>query len=186
MFHCSLSHPFFRVARDVRQPRSDYNSIVPRLSLKVATKVEAAMAVKAIPEGHHSVTAYLVGVGAGKLVTFLEQAFGGTCVERINGPNGAIAHAEVKIGDTIIMLGEASERAQAYAATLHHYVTNVDEVHRRAVAAGAKVLSEPTDMFYGDRTGAVVDPCGNSWYIASHVEDVSPEEMERRMQAFRK
>jgi len=144
------------------------------------------MAVKAIPEGHHSVTPYLVVAGAAKLVKFLEQAFSGTCVERLNGPNGAIAHAEVKIGDTIVMLGEASERARAYTATLHYYVTNVDETHRRAVAAGAQVLSEPTDMFYGDRTGAVVDPCGNSWYIATHIEDVSPEEIERRMQAMTK
>jgi len=144
------------------------------------------MAAKAIPEGHHSVTPYLVVVGADKLVAFLEQAFAGKCVERIPGPNGAIAHAEVKIGDTILMLGEANERAKAYSATLHHYVTNVDETHRRAVAAGGKVLTEPTDMFYGDRTGAVIDPCGNSWYIATHVEDVSPEELNKRMQAMRK
>jgi PhnB protein len=143
------------------------------------------VAVKAIPEGQHSITPYLVVVGADKLITFLELAFAGKCVERMQGPNGAIAHAEVKIGDTIIMLGEASERAQAYAATLYHYCTDVDDTHRRAVAAGAKVLSEPTDMFYGDRSGAIVDPCGNSWYIATHIEDVSPDEMERRMQAFR-
>jgi PhnB protein len=144
------------------------------------------MAVKAIPEGHHSITPYLVVVGADKLIAFLEQAFAGKCVERMQGPNGAVAHAEVKIGDSIVMLGEASERAKAYAATLYHYVTNVDETHRRAAAAGAKVLTEPTDMFYGDRSGAVIDPFGNSWYIATHIEDVSPEEMEKRMQAMRK
>ncbi len=144
------------------------------------------MTVKAIPEGQHSVTPYLVVAGAGKLVAFLEQAFGGKCVERIDGPNGAIAHAEVKIGDTIVMLGEANDRAQAYAATLYHYCPNVDETHRRAVAAGAKVLSEPIDMFYGDRSGAVIDPCGNHWHIATHIEDVAPEELGRRMQAMRK
>jgi PhnB protein len=144
------------------------------------------MAVKAIPEGHHSVAAYLVVVGADKLITFLEQAFGGTCIERLSGPNGATAHAEVKIGDTIVMLGEASERAKAYPATLYHYVTNVDETHRRALSVGGKVLTEPTDMFYGDRSGAVIDPCGNFWHIATHLEDVSPEEMGKRMQAMMK
>jgi uncharacterized glyoxalase superfamily protein PhnB len=144
------------------------------------------MAVKPIPEGQHSITPYLVVVGADKLVRFLERAFAGQCVERIPGPNGAVAHAEVKIGDSIVMLGEASERAKAYAATLYHYVTNVDETYRRAVDAGAKVLTEPTDMFYGDRSGAVIDPFGNSWHIATHIEDVSPEEMQKRMQAMRK
>jgi PhnB protein len=142
--------------------------------------------VKAIPEGQHSITPYLVVVGADKLIAFLGQAFAGEVIERMRGPNGAVAHAEVKIGDSIVMLGEASERAKAYAATLYHYVTNVDETHRRAVAAGAKVLTEPTDMFYGDRSGAVIDPFGNSWYLATHIEDVSPEEMEKRMQAMRK
>ncbi len=109
-------------------------------------KRRTAMAVKPIPEGHHSVTPYLVVVGADKLVAFLEQAFAGKCVERIPGPNGAIAHAEVKIGDTILMLGEASERAEVarlFRNAAIHYVANVDETHRRAVAAGAKVLSEP-------------------------------------------
>ena len=115
-----------------------------------------------------------------------EQAFAGKVIERMQGPNGAIAHAEVKIGDSIVMLGEANERAKAYAATLYHYVTNVDETHRRAIAAGANVLTEPVDMFYGDRSGAVIDPFGNSWYIATHIEDVSPEEMQKRMQAMRK
>jgi uncharacterized glyoxalase superfamily protein PhnB len=144
------------------------------------------MAVKPIPEGQHSITPYLVVVGADKLITFLERAFGGQCVERINGPNGAVAHAEVKIGDSIVMLGESSERAKAYSATLYHYVPNVDQTHSRAVDAGAKVLTEPVDMFYGDRSGAVIDPFGNSWYIATHIEDVAPAEMEKRMQAMRK
>lgn len=136
------------------------------------------MAVKAIPEGHHSVTPYLVVVGADKLVTFLEQAFGGQCVERHKGPNGSTAHAEVKVGDSVVMLGEASERAKAVATTLYHYVTNVDETYRRPVQAGATVLTEPVDMFYGDRSGAVIDPCGNFWWIATHIEDVSPEEFQ--------
>jgi PhnB protein len=144
------------------------------------------MAVKPIPEGHRSITPYLVVVGADKLITFLEQAFAGKCIEHHKGPNGATAHAEIQIGDSIVMLGEANERAKAAPATLYHYVANVDETHRRAVAAGAKVLSEPVDMFYGDRSGAVIDPCGNFWWIATHIEDVSPEEFQKRMQAMKK
>jgi len=144
------------------------------------------MAVKAVPERYGSVTPYLVVVGVDKLIAFLGKAFGGECVERIAGPGGATRHAEVKIGDTIVMLGEANERAKDYPATLYHYVPNIDQVHRRAVAAGAKVLTEPTDMFYGDRSGAVIDPCGNFWHIATHVEDVSPEELAKRMQAMKK
>jgi PhnB protein len=144
------------------------------------------MAVKAIPEGHHSVTPYLVVVGADKMISFLEQGLGGKCIERHPGPNGATAHAEVKIGDTIVMLGESSERAKASPATLYHYVTNVDETHRRAVVAGAKVLTEPTDMFYGDRSGGVIDPCGNFWWIATHIEDVPPDEFQKRVQAMKK
>jgi PhnB protein len=144
------------------------------------------MAVKAIPEGHHSVTAYLVVNGVDKLIAFLEQSFAGKCVERHQGPDGKTAHAEVKIGDTIVMMGEASERAKAAATTLYHYVPNVDEVYRRAIAAGATALTEPMDMFYGDRSGGVLDPCGNNWWIATHIEDVSPEEMQKRMQAQKK
>ncbi len=144
------------------------------------------MAVKPIPEGHHSVTPYLVVEDAAKLLKFLEQGLGGKCVEHHQGPDGKTAHAEVKIGDSIVMLGQAGERAKAYSATLYHYVPNVDETHRRAVAAGAKSTLEPMDMFYGDRSGAVTDPCGNAWHIATHIEDVSPEEMQKRMQAMRK
>jgi uncharacterized glyoxalase superfamily protein PhnB len=144
------------------------------------------MAVKAIPEGHHSVTAYLVVNGVDKLIAFLEQAFGGKCVERHQGPDGKTAHAEVKIGDSIVMMGEASERAKAAATTLYHYVPNVDEVYRRALAAGGTSLTEPMDMFYGDRSGGLLDPCGNNWWIATHIEDVSPEEVQKRMQAQKK
>jgi PhnB protein len=144
------------------------------------------MAVEAVPARYGSITPYLVVVGADKLVKFLEQAFGGVCIERVPGPTGALAHAEVKIGDSIVMLGEASERAKAFPATIYHYVPNIDEAHRRAVASGATVLTEPTDQFYGDRSGAVIDPCGNFWYLATHVEDVTPEEIAKRLQAMKK
>jgi PhnB protein len=144
------------------------------------------MAVKPIPEGFHSVTAYLVVNGVDKLIAFLEQAFGGKCIENHRGPDGRTMHAEVKIGDTIVMMGEANERAKAAATTLYLYVPNVDEVYRRAIAAGATALTQPTDMFYGDRSGGLSDPCGNNWWIATHIEDVSPEELQRRMQAQKK
>jgi PhnB protein len=144
------------------------------------------MAVKPIPEGHHSVTPYLVVQGADKLIQFLEQGLEGKCVERHPGPNGQTVHAEVKIGDSIVMLGEANERAGAYSAMLYLYVPDIDETYRRAVAAGGKSLVEPMNMFYGDRSGAVSDPCGNSWHLATHIEDVSPQEMQKRMQAMKK
>jgi PhnB protein len=150
------------------------------------TKEEAAMAVKPIPEGQHSITPYLVVQGADKLIQFLEQGLGGKLVERHQGPDGKTAHAEVKIGDSIVMLGEANERAKAYSAMLYHYVPNIDETYQRALAAGATSLVEPMNMFYGDRSGAVADPCGNSWHLATHIEDVSPEEMQKRMQALKK
>ena len=144
------------------------------------------MAVKAIPTGHHSVSPYLVATGVEKLIPFLEQAFEGECIERQQRPDGVTAHAEVRIGDSIVMMGEASEQWKAMPAALYVYLTDVDTTYRRAVGAGGRVLSEPSDMFYGDRSGAVIDPCGNYWWIATHIEDVSPEELQKRMQAQKK
>ena len=142
------------------------------------------MAVKPIPEGFHSVTPYLVVNEADKLISFLQKAFGAKEVLRHEGPGGKIAHAEVRVGDSMIMLGQANERAQAYSATLYHYVPDVDATFKQAVQAGGKPLMEPTDMFYGDRNGAVTDPCGNSWWIGTHKEDVSAEEVARRSKAY--
>jgi PhnB protein len=145
------------------------------------------MAVKPIPEGHHTVTPYLVVRGAARTIDFLKNAFGAEIAfEPMKRPDGLIMHAELKIGDSIIMLGDASERAQPTQSMLHLYVPNIDAVYQRAVQAGAVSTMEPADMFYGDRTGSVKDPAGNTWYIATHKEDVAPAELKKRAEAFYK
>lgn len=141
------------------------------------------MAVKPIPEGHHSVTPYLVVPGVAKLIDFLKQAFGAQETERMARPDGTIMHAEVRIGDSMIMMGESSEQYKPMPAAIYLYVEDVDATYKRAVQAGGISQSEPADQFYGDRHGSVKDPSGNLWWIATHKEDVSREEMARRAQA---
>lgn len=138
------------------------------------------MAVKPIPDGYHSVTPYLTVHGADKLIEFLKQAFGAEERERFLRPDGAIMHAEVKVGDSILMLAEANEQWQPRPVMLYLYVPDTDATYRRAIEAGGSSLMEPANQFYGDRNAGVTDPSGNSWWIATHVEDVSQEEMERR------
>lgn len=141
------------------------------------------MAVKPIPDGYHSVTPYLAVQGVEKLIDFLTKTFDARELFRLRRADGATAHAEYKIGDSIVMMGEPMESGKAKPATLYVYVTDVDTTYRRAVQAGAKSLSQPTNMFYGDRSASVTDPCGNDWWIATHKEDVTPDEMARRAQA---
>ena len=138
--------------------------------------------VRAIPEGYHTVTNYLTVEGVGRLLEFLKRGFGAEQRGPVHkGPGGRIMHAEVKIGDTIIMMGEPMAQGQARPSNLYLYVEDVDAVYRRAIEAGGKSISEPKDMFYGDRNAGVEDPSGNTWYIGTHIEDVSEEEIERRM-----
>jgi PhnB protein len=143
------------------------------------------MAVKAKPEGYHTVTPVVVVAGAAKLIDFAKQAFGAEEMMRAPGPGGAIMHAEIKVGDSIIMLSDPM-RGESMTASLYLYVDNADAVFKRAVAAGATSDMEPTDMFWGDRMGSLKDPFGNHWTVATHKEDVSPEEMGKRMEAFMK
>ena len=143
------------------------------------------MAAKPVPEGYHTVTPYLVVRGALKLIKFLEQAFGAQLShEPVKRPDGSIMHTQVKIGDSQIMIGEESEMAKAAPCTLHLYVPDVDSVFQQAVKAGGSTIMEPMDMFYGDRSGGVTDPSGNRWYIATHKEDVAPQELAKRAEAF--
>lgn len=137
--------------------------------------------VQPIPDGFHTVTPYLMVEDADGLIAFLEQAFGATLRGRHDGPDGRMMHAELQIGDSRVMMGQATGEWPAMPAMLHLYVEDADAVFRRAVEAGARVVREPEDQFYGDRSGGVVDPTGNQWWISTRVEDVSPEEMERRM-----
>jgi PhnB protein len=138
------------------------------------------MAVKPIPAGHHSVTPYLVVREVAKLIDFVKQAFGAVEVHRMSRPDGSLGHAEVKVGDSMIMMGEAMGEWQPMPAALYLYVEDADAVYRRALAAGATSISEPANQFYGDRNAGVKDPCDNLWWIATRFEDLSTEEIARR------
>jgi PhnB protein len=147
------------------------------------------MPVHHIPEGYHSVTPYLVIDGAAEAIEFYKQAFGATEVLRMPGPGGKIGHAEIRIGDSHVMLAdehpEQGHRGpKAYGGSpvsLMIYVEDADARFRAAIAGGAKELRAVETQFYGDRSGQILDPFGHMWTIATHVEDVPPEEMEQRM-----
>jgi PhnB protein len=154
---------------------------IPRQQL---AKEEITMAVKPIPEGYHSVTPYLVVQGVPTLLDFLKRAFDATEIFRMPRPDGTIMHAEVKIGDSIVMMGEATGEFQPMPGSLHLYVNDADATYQRALQAGATSIMEPADQFYGDRSAGVQDTVGNRWWIATHREDVPPEELRRRADAF--
>jgi PhnB protein len=148
------------------------------------------MAVKAIPEGYHTVTPYLTIDGAAKAIDYYKRAFGATELMRFPGPDGRIAHAEIQIGNSRVMLGDANPQMQqrdpkslgGSSAGLMIYVTDVDAVFMRAIEAGGNVRDAVKDQFYGDRSGTFEDPFGHVWTVATHVEDVSEKEMQKRMQ----
>jgi PhnB protein len=142
------------------------------------------MAVKPIPDGYHSVTPYLMVQGVAALIDFLKQAFGGDEIFRMPRPDGAIMHAEVKIGDSMIMMGEAMGEHQPMPGSIYLYVNDADAVYQRALQAGATTMMEPGDQFWGDRQAGIKDPVGNFWWIATHKEDVSPEELAKRAEAY--
>ena len=144
------------------------------------------MAVKSIPEGYHSVTPYLTVQGAATLLDFLKQAFAATEIHCMTRPDGTVGHAEVRIGDSVVMLAEAKGEWQPRPGALYLYVNDTDAAYQRALQAGATSLMEPADQFYGDRNAGVKDPVGNHWWIATHKEDVPPEELAKREEAFLK
>ena len=145
------------------------------------------MAVKPIPEGFRTVTPYLTVRDAGKVIEFLKKAFNAeTAHDPIKRPDGSVMHAHVKIGDSIVMIADESEMAKAAPATVYLYFPDVDAVYDRAVNAGGQSIMKPADMFYGDRSGGAKDPSGNSWFIATHIEDVAPAELAKRADAFNK
>jgi PhnB protein len=141
------------------------------------------MGVNPIPEGYRTVTPYLVVEGATNVLEFVKQAFGAEEKFRMDAPGGKIGHAEVQIGDSIVMVGDAGEENPAMPAMIHLYVDDCDATYERALAAGGTSEREPTDQFYGDRSAGVRDTTGNLWWIATHVEDVSEDEMAKRMEA---
>jgi PhnB protein len=148
--------------------------------------------VQPIPDNYNRVTPYLIVDGADAAIAFYKDVFGATEVMRMPAPGDKIGHAEVKIGDCVVMLADAvAERGHKSPRTLGGspislllYVEDVDKTVDRAVASGAKLVRPVENQFYGDRTGGIVDPFGHEWYVATHVEDVSPEEMQRRSEAL--
>src|SRR4030088_858567 len=150
-----------------------------------------ATATKPIPEGYHSATPYLIVKGAAEAIDFYKRAFGATELLRMADPKGGIAHAEIKIGDSVIMLADehpnmgycGPRSLGGSAVSIMLYVTDVDGTFDRAVKAGAKAQRPVANQFYGDCSGTLEDPFGHIWTISTHVEDVAPEEMKRRAEA---
>jgi PhnB protein len=140
--------------------------------------------VKPIPEGFHSVTPYLMVKKSAKVAEFMAKAFGAKEIHRIDKPDGTIGHAQYQIGDSMVMLSEACDKFDPMPMAIYLYVTDSDATYKKAVQAGATSIMEPADQFYGDRHGGVRDPSGNLWWIATHKEDIAPDELRRRTEKF--
>ena len=150
--------------------------------------------VKPVPKGYHNVTPYLIVSGAARALDFYKQVFGAIERMRMAGPNGKIGHAEIGIGDSVVMLADEHPEMGARApgafggaaVSIMLYVDDVDATVKNAVAQGAKVVRAVEDKFYGDRTGTIEDPFGHQWHVGTHKEDVPPDEMQRRAAAMAK
>jgi PhnB protein len=139
------------------------------------------MSVSAIPEGYPRISPYLIVDDPDATLTFVERVFDGLVVGRHTAPDGRVMHAEVRVGDSLVMLGGANAQWRAVPAALHIYVADADAAYRRALDAGARAVSEPTTQPYGDRSAYVTDACGTMWFISSRVEDVPVDELAQRM-----
>jgi PhnB protein len=142
-----------------------------------------AIMVKPIPDGFHNVTPYIMVSGAQQVLDFLKRGFDAEEISVLRHPSGTVAHAQLKIGDSMLMLSDPMDKSPSTPATLYIYTPDVDELYNRALQAGGTSVMEPADQFYGDRTGGVKDPAGNTWFIGTHIEDVSDDEINRRAMA---
>ncbi|HEU5408804.1 MAG TPA: VOC family protein [Nitrospira sp.] len=150
--------------------------------------------VDAIPKGYEGATPYLIVQGAARALEFYQKAFGATEIMRVAGPGGSVGHAEIKIGKAIIMLADESPEMNCKSprsfggspVSIMVYVQDVDTFVKRAVEAGAKVITQIENKFYGDRSGSLEDPFGHHWHFATHVEDVPADELAKRAEAFMK
>ena len=171
------------------------------MATKTATGTAATTAaasktakVKPIPTGYHAITPYLIIDGAARAIEFYQRAFDAKEMLRIPAPNDRIGHAEIKVGDSVVMLADEHPEMDAYApghfngspVSLLLYVTDVDRQFKQALAAGATEVRPVADQFYGDRSGSLKDPFGHTWHLSTHKEDVSMEEMARRMAAMKR
>jgi len=141
------------------------------------------LSVQAPPEGYHSVTPYLHVSNVGRLIDFLKQSFDAVEMERFLLPDGRIEHAEVKIGDSTVMMSEASQKYPSMPTWVYLYVGNIDESHKKAVHAGGTPLMSPTDVYYGERVSGIKDPSGNIWWISTRKENITTEEIRKRLEA---
>ncbi|MFI5252522.1 MAG: VOC family protein [Bacteroidota bacterium] len=138
------------------------------------------MAVNYLPKGYHTVTPYLTVNGAQKLIEFIKTVFDATLMGNMVKPDGTVSHAEMKIGDSIVMIADAPPEHPPAPPYLYVYVKNTDSTYKRALQAGALSVMEPATQFYGDRNAGVRDASGCTWWIATHLEDVSTDELQRR------
>jgi PhnB protein len=140
---------------------------------------------KPIPEGFDTVTPYIVADDAKTIIAFMQKAFGAELDHPLmKRPDGKIMHATMKIGNSRVMIADSSDRAMASPVMLYVYVPDVDAVYQSALAAGGISIMEPSDMFYGDRSGGAADMAGNQWFIGTRIEDIAPEELQKRADAM--
>ncbi len=144
--------------------------------LSLPQRLNCLMSVKPIRDGFHTITPYIIVRNAPRLIEFLSAAFEGKLISRKNRPDGSVMHAEMRIGDSMLMLAEGTNDFTPMPVAIYLYVPNCDAVYERALTAGGDSLSECRDMPYGERFGGIKDPCGNIWWVATHIADLPAEE----------
>jgi PhnB protein len=152
--------------------------------MKKVERKSRSKSTRKVPKGFHTVTPFLMVNDARGLIEFMEKAFNGEVTANVKDDGGRIMHATVQIGDSLVMVADVMNGSQPVPAMLYLYVDDVDAIYRQAIDANGTSLREPIDEFYGDRSAGVKDEWNNQWWLATHVEDVSDEEMERRKEEF--